>query len=83
MTRKRFDSVSAGNTRSCRPVSRSGDRELLPQIFGEDPFGAKLGGAGRTKASRTRQSGAERLVHRCNDAEGKDRPQVAFGKVEK
>jgi len=41
MTQKRFDSVSAVNTWSGRSESRSGDRDLLPRIFGEDTFGVK------------------------------------------
>ena len=41
MTQTRFDSVSAAKTWSRRPESRSGDRDLLPRIFGEDTFGMK------------------------------------------
>ena len=41
MTQRRFDSVSAAKTWSRRPESRSGDRDLLPRIFGEDTFGMK------------------------------------------
>ncbi len=41
MTQRRFDSVSAAKTWSRRPESRSGDRDLLPRIFGEDTFGLR------------------------------------------
>ncbi len=41
MTQRRFDSVSAAKTWSRRPESRSGDRDLLPRIFGEDTFGMR------------------------------------------
>ena len=41
MTQRRFDSVSAAKTWSRAPESRSGDRELLPRIFGEDTFGLR------------------------------------------
>ena len=41
MTQRRFDSVSAAKTWSRRPESRSGDRDLLPRIFGEDTFGIR------------------------------------------
>ena len=41
MTQRRFDSVSAAKTWSRRPESRSGDRDLLPRMFGEDTFGMR------------------------------------------
>ena len=41
MTQRRFDSVSAAKTWSRAPESRSGDRDLLPRIFGEDTFGLR------------------------------------------
>ena len=41
MTQRRFDSVSAAKTWSRRSESRSGDRDLLPRIFGEDTFGMR------------------------------------------
>ena len=36
---RRFDSVSAAKTWNRKPESRSGDRDLLPDIFGNDTFG--------------------------------------------
>ena len=36
---RRFDSVSAAKTWDRKPESRSGDRDLLPDIFGKDTFG--------------------------------------------
>ena len=41
MTQRRFDSVTAAKTWSRAPESRSGDRDLLPRIFGEDTFGLR------------------------------------------
>ena len=40
-TQRRFDSVSAAKTWSRRQESRSGDRDLLPRVFGEDTFGMR------------------------------------------
>ena len=41
MTQRRFDSVSAAKTWSRAPESRSGDRDLLARVFGEDTFGLR------------------------------------------
>ena len=40
-TQKRFDTVSAAKTWSRTPATRSGDRDMLSRVFGEDTFGPR------------------------------------------
>ncbi len=40
-TQRRFDSVSAAKTWRQGKEARSGDRDLLPRVFGEDTFGLR------------------------------------------